>query len=154
MSAEKLTVIFTPAISGRDYLAKSAEKANAWGLTINVGEGPNNRRVWFMRFLFWLPPTAPPNPISALLLVSGNEPQAICAIPCSSFSYPPWKRPLVCYANSSLEFPSMGAFFRCPRADTPVVPRNPFRSCELPCDSFRSIDTTNGCQCRENGSPE
>ncbi len=55
MSAEKLTVIFTPAISGRDYLAKSAEKANAWGLTINVGEGPNNRRVWFMRFLFWLP---------------------------------------------------------------------------------------------------
>jgi hypothetical protein len=33
MSAEKLTVIFTPAISRRDYLAKLAEKANAQGLT-------------------------------------------------------------------------------------------------------------------------
>jgi len=37
MSAEKLTVILTPAISRRDYLAKSVEKANARGLTINVG---------------------------------------------------------------------------------------------------------------------
>jgi hypothetical protein len=48
MSAEKLTVIFTPAIWRRDYLAKSAEKANAQGLTINVGEGQNNRRVWLI----------------------------------------------------------------------------------------------------------
>ena len=40
MSAEKLTVIFTPAISRRDYLAKLAEKANGLGLTINHGEGP------------------------------------------------------------------------------------------------------------------
>jgi len=48
MSAEKLTVIFRPAISRRDYLAKLAEKANAQGLTINVGEGRNNRRVWLI----------------------------------------------------------------------------------------------------------
>jgi hypothetical protein len=48
MSAEKLTVIFTPAISRRDYLAKSAEKANTRGLTINVGEGPNSRHVWLI----------------------------------------------------------------------------------------------------------
>jgi hypothetical protein len=69
MSAEKLTVTFTPAISGRDYLAKSAKKANARGLTINVG-------------------------------------------------------------------------------------RETLPSCGLPCDSFRSIDTTNGCRCRDNWSPE
>jgi hypothetical protein len=43
MSAEELAVIFRPAIPRRDYLAKSAEKANARGLTINVGERPNNR---------------------------------------------------------------------------------------------------------------
>jgi len=48
MSAVKLTVIFTPAISRGDYLAKSAEKANALGLTINHGEGPNNRLVWLI----------------------------------------------------------------------------------------------------------
>jgi hypothetical protein len=48
MSAVKLTVIFTPAISRGDYLAKSAEKANALGLTINHGEGPDNRRVWLI----------------------------------------------------------------------------------------------------------
>jgi len=107
----------------------------------------------FMGFLFWLAPTAPPNPISALLLVSGNEPPAICAIPCASISYPPVKRPRVCYANALSEIPSMVAFFRCPRADTPAV-RNPFLSCGLPCDSFRSIDTTNECRCRENWSPE
>ncbi len=48
MSAERLTVIFTPAISRRDYLAKSAKKANARGLTINVGEGSNKRRFWLI----------------------------------------------------------------------------------------------------------
>src|SRR5713226_3003096 len=72
---------------------------------------------------FLATPTAPPNPISALLLVSGNEPQAI---PCSSFSYPPLKRPRLCYANSLSEIPSMDAFFRCPRADTPGSAAEPF----------------------------
>jgi hypothetical protein len=38
MSAEKLTITLTPAISRRDYLAKSAEKANALELIVNVGE--------------------------------------------------------------------------------------------------------------------
>src|SRR3979411_920271 len=129
MSAVKLTVIFTPAISRGDYLAKSAEKANALGLTINHGEGPNNRRVWLTVITRDGCACGAPmpfrsrklNPKSALLLVSRNEPQAICAIPCSSFSYPPLEGPsrVLCY--SSPEIPSMDAFFRCPRADTPVV---------------------------------
>src|SRR6266850_259845 len=58
---------------------------------------------------------------------------------------------VLCY--SSPEIPSMDAFFRCPRADTPVVPQNPFPSCGLRCDSLRSIDTTNGCRCRKIGVP-
>ena len=162
MSAVKLTVIFTLAISRGDYLAKSAEKANALRLTINHGEGPDNRHVWLTvithdgcacraRMPFW---SRKPNPISALPPFSRNEPQAICAIPCSSFSYPPLKGPLVCYATLHRKSVRWTCSSDVREPDTPVVPQNPFPSCGLRCDSFCSIDTTNGCQCRENWSPE
>ncbi len=43
MSAEELAVIFRPAIPGRDYLAKSAEKANARGILMLAGSEQSTR---------------------------------------------------------------------------------------------------------------
>src|SRR5260370_24063944 len=77
----------------------------------------------FMRFLFWLPPDGASQPHKRYSAAFRQRTTAYLRPPLRQ--YPPVKRPRVCYANALSEIPSMDAFFRCPRAATPVVPRTP-----------------------------